>query len=157
MRVQVLEYYQLVRSILRSKPQLRRRLCRCRHCRIFFFTHARNAGRQDLRCPFGCREAHRKAQSTKRSVAYYQGEYGRIKKRIQNQKRGRPEPNALEPPPAPSAMIEHLRMVVSLIEERAVSGAEIVELAACAVMRQQSIGRRGRFDYLVRHLHENPP
>ena len=36
---------------------------------IFFLTDARNAGRQDLGCPFGCRQAHRRRQSTRRSVA----------------------------------------------------------------------------------------
>ena len=55
----VLEYYVLLRSVLRAKPHLRACLTRCRHCRIFFLTHPRNAGRHDLRCPFGCRQAHR--------------------------------------------------------------------------------------------------
>ena len=43
----VLEYYALLRSVLCAKPHLRRCLKRCRHCRIFFFTDPRNAGRKD--------------------------------------------------------------------------------------------------------------
>jgi hypothetical protein len=62
---------------------------RCHHCRIFFITHPRSAKRKVLRCPFGCREAHRKQESTRRSVAYYQEEPGKRKKRELNRKRCR--------------------------------------------------------------------
>lgn len=64
-------------------------MARCGHCGISFITDPRNAGRCDLRCPFGCREAHRKQCSTKRSVAYYQTEDGKVKRKIQNDKRKR--------------------------------------------------------------------
>ena len=67
----VLQYYVMLRSLLRSQSHLRRCLRRCRHCRIFFLTDPRNAGRSDLRCPFGCRQTHRKRRSSERSVAYY--------------------------------------------------------------------------------------
>ena len=67
----MLSYYVVLRSVVRLKPWLRKCLARCRHCGIFFLTHTRNAGRQDLGYPFGCREAHRKSQSTRRSVDYY--------------------------------------------------------------------------------------
>lgn len=77
----------MLRSGLRGKPYLRRYLARCRCCRIFFLTDRRNAWWKVRRCPFGCGVAHRKRQSTLRSVAYYQGEYGRGKKRDQNAKR----------------------------------------------------------------------
>ena len=83
----VLEYYWLLRSVLRERPEARRCLCRCRHCRIFFIADPRNAGRRDLGCPFGCQEAHRKSESTRRSVAYYQEPEGKIKKRLLNGKR----------------------------------------------------------------------
>ena len=42
----------VLRSLLRQKAHLRPCLCRCRHCRIFFLTHPRNARRRDLACPF---------------------------------------------------------------------------------------------------------
>jgi hypothetical protein len=77
----------LLRSGLRGKPYLRRYLSRCRCCRIFFLTNRRNAWWKVRRCPFGCSVAHRKRQSTLRSVAYYQGEHGRGKKKDQNDKR----------------------------------------------------------------------
>src|SRR5579862_2326335 len=86
-RALVKQYYVVLRSVLRSQVHLRRCLSRCRHCQIFFLTHPRNAGRRDLRCPFGCREAHRKQRSTERSVAYYATSEGKAKKKMQNGKR----------------------------------------------------------------------
>jgi hypothetical protein len=90
----VLEYYLLLRSVLRTKPHLRRCLVRCRYCRIFFLTCPQNASnrRHTLRCPFGCREAHRKQQSTQRSIAYYRDPKGKKKKSDLNQLRGRKAP-----------------------------------------------------------------
>jgi hypothetical protein len=76
-----------LRSGLRGKPYLRRYLTRCRCCRIFFLTDRRNAWWKVRRCPYGCGVTHRKRQSTLRSVAYYQGEHGRGKKKDQNAKR----------------------------------------------------------------------
>ena len=90
----VREYYALLRSVVRSKPEVRPCLARCRDCRIFFVADPRNAGRHDLRCPFGCQQAHRRRESTQRSVAYYQDETGKMKKRIQNGKRGAPAAKA---------------------------------------------------------------
>src|SRR5208283_3353462 len=80
----VWQYYVLLRSVLRTKPLVRRCLVRCRHCRIFFLTHPCNGGRKDLGCPFGCRRAHRKQQSTVRSVAYYRDPIGKKKKQALN-------------------------------------------------------------------------
>ena len=83
----MLQYYAVLRSILRTKPALRQCLTRCRDCRIFFLTSRHNTGRCDLRCAFGCREAYRKLSSTERSIAYYQTEEGKLKKKAQNAKR----------------------------------------------------------------------
>jgi hypothetical protein len=77
----------LLRSGLRGKPYLRKYLTRCRCCRIFFLTDRRNAWWKVRRCPFGCSVAHRQRESTLRSVAYYQDEAGRGKKKEQNAKR----------------------------------------------------------------------
>src|SRR5262249_19646265 len=93
----VLQYYLLLRSVLRTKPRLRQCLVRCRHCRIFFLTHPCNAGRKDLGCPFGCRRAHRKQQSTLRSVAYYRDPIGKEKKRALNGKRASPRATPIAP------------------------------------------------------------
>ena len=37
-----------------------------RALRIRFLTHPRNANRRDLRCPFGCRQHHRREEAKKR-------------------------------------------------------------------------------------------
>jgi hypothetical protein len=38
-------------------------------------------------CPFGCRQAHRKESSTKRSTEYYRTDEGRAKKKALNEQR----------------------------------------------------------------------
>jgi hypothetical protein len=159
----VLEYYLLLRSVLRAKPRLRACLSRCRHCRIFFLTHPRNAGRGDLGCPFGCQEAHRQQQSSRRSIAYYRGKEGQIKKRIQNGRR-RAAVCPADPPKVPSSepggwsepMLEHVRMVSSLIEGRQVSQWEILEMLE-RVLRQHSMCRRTKVEQTVAWLNEHPP
>lgn len=189
MRDLVLEYYLVLRSVPRAKPGLRRYLTRCRYCRIFFLTHPRNAGRCDLGCPFGCQEAHRKRRSTQRSVEYYGTDEGKVKKKIQNDKRRRKPAGAQDDPgAAPSSpasrpqqpaqrqnggeglsllgrsegpefeagLLAYLRMVVSLIEGRRVSREEIVNMLARAV-RQHSMARRRRIDYVVEYVRGNPP
>ena len=161
----VLEYYLLLRSVLRAKPCLRACLTRCGHCGIFFLTDPRNAGRQDLGCPFGCRDAHRQQQSTRRSVAYYRDPQGRKKKSALNQRRARtaapgPAADASVPPPGSAqwneAMVAHVRMVSSLIEGRWVSRQEILELLA-RVLRQHTMCRRRKIDQALAWLKAHPP
>ena len=165
----VLQYYFVLRSVLRAKPCLRPFLTRCRHCRIFFLTHPCNAGRKDLGCPFGCREEHGKRCSSRRSVEYYQTPEGKIKKKIQNEKRGMAEAKSVineceqgksnlvqQPFRFGVSMLGYLRMVISLIEGRSVSAAEILEMLA-RVLRQHSLVRRRRIDYVVQYLNEHAP
>ena len=164
---------------------MRRCRRRCAHCGIFFLTDPRNAGRRDLRCPFGCREVHRKGESTRRSVAYYQDDPD--KKRIQNARRSKstpetstPEPLALDPTPKPRLtaeglepahrtacpapdpiplprlIVHYVRQVVSLIEGRPVGLEEIVEMLTRA-MRQHRMVRQRRIDHIIGWLHEQPP
>ena len=165
----VLEYYVLLRSVLHAKPHLRACLTRCRHCRIFFLTHPRNAGRQDLRCPFGCREAHRKEASAQRSAAFYSDAAGKQRKSKLNQRRPRkycaPEPPSDQPRPRKlkrrgpqwnPLMIEHVRMVSSLIEGRRISRQTVLRMLA-RKLRQHSICRRRRIDQTVAWLNEAPP
>jgi hypothetical protein len=73
--------------------------CRCQHCRIFFLAHPRNAGRKDLGCPFGCREAHRKRESNQRSAAYYGDAKGKSIKRDLNNMRKASKKEASEAEP----------------------------------------------------------
>ena len=170
MRVLVLQYYVLLRSVLRARPLLRRCLARCRHCRIFFLTHPCNGGRKDLGCPFGCRSAHRKRQSTVRSVAYYRDVPGKNKKRALNARRRRPKADGKSshgspgsvPVPGKSSirwnllMVEYVRMLVSLIEARWVSRTEILRMLS-RVLRQHTMVRRRKIDHAVSWLHEHPP
>ncbi len=164
-------YYYVVRTVVRSKPHLSKCLTRCRHCRIYFFTHPCNAGRKDLGCPFGCREAHRKKESTRRSVAYYQDKRGRKKKSEINNRRRKLVPEAAEAIKAeeahvPEAMegtegwnpevVEHVRMVVSLVEGRRVSKEDILEMLD-KKKRQHSPARRRKMVHSVRRLNERPP
>lgn len=108
-------------------------------------------------CAFGCKEAHRKRQSTQRSVEYYRGDHGKIKKQIQNDKRKAPVGPAKAPiPPWSARMVEHVRMVSSLIEGRRVSVEEILGMLA-RVLRQHSMVRRRRIDHVIGWLNENPP
>jgi hypothetical protein len=160
----ILGYYVLLRSIGRAHPELRRCRTRCRHCGIFFLTHPRNAGRRDLGCPFGCREAHRRRQSNQRSTAYYQDEKGKEKKRHQNDKRRKsrppitppPAPPSVAPVPWPRPLVEYVRMASSLIERRAVSLEEVWEMLR-RVLRQQSMVRTRRIDQIIARLYEHPP
>ena len=190
----------LLRSVLRTKtePLLRKCLSRCRHCGIFFLTHPRNAGRWDLGCPFGCREAHRRKESIRRSTDYYLGEQGRKYKSrqylrqkdkrrslvgAQDNRDGEPPGTPVKQDPSPDAkapvagpqlepgtpeevqalpkvlreeLVDYVRMVVSLIEGRPVSRAEILEMLR-RVFRQRTMSRRGKTDHTVAWLHENPP
>lgn len=164
----VLQYYFVLRSVLRAKPCLRQCLTRCRHCRIFFLTHPSNAGRRDLGCPFGCRDEHRKRHSRKRSAEYYRTAEGKFKKRMQNSKRGKvaakeslpgeDQAAAFEPRETSfhAHIVDYLRMAISLIEGRPVSTAEILEMLSRA-MRQHSLARGHRMDYVIRHLNKRAP
>ena len=157
------QYYVVLRSVVRDKPQLRRCLSRCRLCGIFFLTHPRNAGRRDLGCPFGCQAAHRKQGSTARSVEYYRSPVGKEKKRMQNghrqdQRRAdHPRRAAVDQCPREreemrfdADTVRYVGMVVSLIEGRRVSQEEIVEMLVRAV-RQHSMYRRRKIEYVLRY------
>ena len=162
----VLQYYFVLRSVLRAKPYLRGCLTRCRHCRIFFLTHPCNAGRNDLGCPFGCSKEHRKRGSNKRSMEYYRTEEGKLKKKMQNGNRGMAEAKVdlgggaanLTPDEHrfDVGMVRYLRMVTSLIERRQVSLMEILAMLARAV-RQHSMVRRRRIDYVLQYLNQRAP
>lgn len=155
----MLSYYVVLRSVLRLKPWLRKCLARCRHCGIFFLTDPRNAGRQDLRCPFGCSRAHRKQQSTERSVAYYQQPEGKVKKQALNARRRKsPRPPELSSPVPPEvrAFLQYLCVMLGLIEGRPVQPWEVMAMLE-RTMRQHRMVRTRRIDQGVAWLHEQPP
>ena len=146
MRERVGSYYAQIRSLLRERPDLRRCLKRCKHCRIFFFTDPRNAARYDLRCGFGCREAHRRRDSQRRSAAFYREHPD--KKRHQNRKRylhfARSHPSLVmgSASEAPSPIVRHVRVIVSLIERRPVGLDEILNLLAKKGRQHRMVWRR---------------
>ena len=156
------QYYVVLRFLLRQKAHLRLCLCRCWYCRIFFLTHPRNARRRDLACPFGCRQAHRQQNSTRRSVEYYRSREGKAKKHRQNQRRRSRRPPCHTPARRAtrehritaggmsfdSSMVCYVQMLTSLIEGRRVSEAEILHMLVRAV-RQHSMSRRRRRDYVL--------
>jgi len=77
----VLGYYVALDSALKDQPpQVRRLLVWCRHCGIPFITDLCNAGREDLGCPFGCVDLHRRRDSNKRSVEYNRSAKGKLKR-----------------------------------------------------------------------------
>lgn len=173
-----LAYYFVLREALQELPKLRVHLVRCRHCRIFFLADPRNRGRTDLGCPFGCAQAHRKEQSSKRSTAYYRTRAGKVKRAQLNGRRrgaGASESElqeASEGPrkdeaghcqetgpgeiPFPAGIVEHVRRVTSLIEGFAVSREEVWAMLQDAV-RQHSILAEGRRAYVLRWLVKHPP
>lgn len=160
----------LLRSVLRTKPHLRGCLTRCWHCGIFFLTHPRNAGRRDLRCPFGCREGHRKQASAQRSAAYYRDPKGKRKKSQFNQRRSRQYCPPAEPAAAPSrargragrrpkwnlVMVQYVAMVSSLIEGRRISRGQVLRMLA-RKLRQHTLARCRRIDQTVACLNRGPP
>jgi hypothetical protein len=153
----VARYYWAIRFVIKQQPELKRCLTRCRHCQILFFTHPRNAGRNDLRCPFGCRQAHHRQKSTERSVSYYRSKEGKKKKIALNQRR-----NQIKDIPASigdralgikieadQAVFSHIQVVISLIEGYQVS-LEIIKSLVAKLLRQQRIDLRKNLLYACR-------
>lgn len=158
MRDLVRSYYAQIRSLLRERPDLRPYLKRCRHCRILFFTDPRNARRSDLYCGFGCREAHHRQSSARRSAAFYRENPD--EKRRQNRKRYLrtastcPDDKVDANDELPAPIVRHVRVIVSLIEGRPVTLDEIVKMLA-KKGRQHSIGENKKVDYRARDLRKD--
>ncbi len=133
---------------------MRKCLTRCKHCRIYFFTHPRNAGRKDLGCPFGCRQSQRTKSAIKRSIEYYKSPEGKIKKRYLNARRNgscaesspdeKPVNNC--EPEVDQVTVGHILLTTRLIEGRAVSLKAIAGMIA-QILRQLSIDKRKKFPY----------
>jgi hypothetical protein len=179
-------HYQIaLDAALKAHPELQGCVVLCAHCGIRFLTHPRNAGRRDLGCPFGCCEHHRRQRSCQRSTAYYRTAVGKRKKKQLNGRRrrrtlaesaavaerGRPVPDAATDAAAElrldgvlvdlstltnSPVLPYLRMLVSLIDGIRFSATELLVVLQRA-LRQHSIARRKRRDYVVRFLRQHPP
>lgn len=171
MRELVLAYYAALRSALKAKPHLRPCLRRCAECRIFFLTDPRNRRREDLRCPFGCRDCHRRQAASERSRDYYRTPAGKLKKKALNGKRKRPSPKdpggteaaageatkaKVDPIEIAPPLVGYLCVVVSLIEGRKVTPDEVRQLLRHAVS-QHRLARQRWIDYVLRTLKGKPP
>lgn len=99
-------YYLILRALLRNKPRLRRHLVRCRYCWIFFLTDPRNAGREDLGCPFGCAALHRSERSDERSIRYNASPVGKAKRHQRREERRRAAAEPVGAAVSPAAPLE---------------------------------------------------
>ena len=142
-----------LRWLIRAHPRLKPCLKRCRHCGIVFLTDFRNAGRCDIDCPFGCRNAHRKKCSTQRSTAYYQTAEGKFKKKQLNSQRTN---RGMSAPGVDQTLIVHLRVATSLIDGRPVCLAEIVAMVK-RILRQHSLDNRENLVYQEPCMQDVPP
>ena len=96
-------------------------------------------------------------------MAYYTTAEGKVKKKLQNGKRVRrgrghvgaagPETEALE---WQASIVSYVAMVASLVEGRRVSQAEMLGRLVRA-LRQHSMARRRRMDYVVAQLAKHGP
>lgn len=139
---------------------------RCRHCQILFFTHPRNAGRNDLGCPFGCRQAHRRQNAIRRSIEYYKTPEGKQKKKHLNIARGRQNrlsETILEEKgnddsgwSVDGAALGHIQLVISLVEGRWVGLSEILTMLE-KILRQHSIDLAVQLPYGALCHQKNPP
>lgn len=228
---------------MRDRADLQGCAVRCCHCGIRFLTHPRNAGRQQLGCPFGCRQHQRRRRAAERSRKYYQTESGRRKKKRLNGNRSkfahdlgvatacdsRAATPAAQAPLKQSdsentavargthgnvvnrdvlnggglngsggeaardggasaavgetpleqataeifavrlagfvfderalrnaSLLAYVRMLASLLERRTISGGELLAMLRTR-MRQHSMGRLPRREYVLRYLNEHPP
>ena len=89
----VRQYQTTLDSLLESHAALKRRIKHCLDCGIRFLAAPQNAGREDLRCPFGCAKRHRAQQSNKRVKTYRGTERGKKNKDALNARRYRNSPS----------------------------------------------------------------
>ena len=179
-----LAYYRHLRFCVSEHPELRNSLCRCRHCGIWFPTYPSCAGRKDLRCPFGCQEAHQKAQSAARSAAYYNTPEGKRRNSEHNQRyrdaqKLATETGTLEAPrqvedeeqtggitfswaalarqcQCSTGLLYYFSMLIAVLSGDA-SRAKTVALDLVQEKSQRGLCSESRIDYTLRYLYENPP
>lgn len=154
MRGIVAQYYWAIRSALKNKPEIKKYLKNCPHCQILFFSHPRNTKRDDIRCPFGCRDAISKKKSTERSTEYNRSKSGKDKKNERNKRRNKSEDSS----PSSSQKIKsedqdetdhstmiHIQIVIRYIDGFLVSWDGIKSLIT--YLRQHSMEFRKKLDY----------
>jgi hypothetical protein len=154
--------------VLKKHPCLRPYLKKCVHCGILFLTDPRNIGRNDLGCPFGCRQSYRKNSAARRVKEYYQTKKGKrrkswlnnasYQKRCGSSKETRHNKSVDDLPPGGlphKSLLIYLRMLLSIIEERRVALEEIISLLK--EFRQRSIDKGEKFGYRYSYTANRPP
>jgi hypothetical protein len=126
-------YYEELRDILHGTSKKHRVLKRCRHCGILFLTHPGNRNREDIGCPFGCREHELAKKSNERVSEYYKSDAGKMKKKKLNQKRhlkNQAEDMSKEKSykTGEDDFMDYMSWMVGLTEGRKVSKEEVKEL-----------------------------
>ena len=112
-------------------------------------TSPSNRGRDDLRCPMGCRVEHARQERNRLSSEYYRTPEGREKKRELNKKSRSGDGASVNGADAPSdingdADLEsYLKSIFSVIEERPVDDTEVQSLIQRSrdELRQYSLGK----------------
>jgi hypothetical protein len=113
--VRLVRQYELnLTSILEAHPELHDCVAGCCHCGIRFLTFRCNRGRDDLRCPFGCREHCRRQQANARSRKHYRTPEGNQRKEERNSLRCPIELH--EQPPQQAPLLHEERVWVSPLE-----------------------------------------
>ncbi len=113
----------------------------CPQCQIPLLTANSNKGRGDIRCPFGCRQQHKKEQSNKRSKEYYQTSEGQQKKQRLNQNRKKEGLSHANVPPTPSLIIKYMQLILSSIWNVHICLSEVSGYynSVCEKMRQHPL------------------
>jgi hypothetical protein len=149
-------YFLALRALLRGFRG-RFTVLRCKQCRILFPSALCNKGREDIACPFGCREERQRESLNRRSRDYYQGQKGREKKRERNRNRSR---NRVKPPtkplsniavesPLPLSIVRHLRWILTATERRRFTNEDVYAMAE-EILRQRSL------EFVESMMHDPP-
>jgi hypothetical protein len=152
--------------LIKQNPRLRQYLTRCQHCGILFFTDPRNAGRKDIRCPFGCRQTLKKKNSNRRSREYYQTDEGRGKKKNLNDTRGKSGKNKPEETEQQldteneeridQDLLVHLQLVAWHIEGRRIA-LDVIHTMVYTLLRQHSMYFHKKRAYHCSNFVKPPP
>ena len=134
-------YFSSLRAILR-RGRDRFVLLRCSQCRILFPSALCNKDREDIACPFGCREERKRESLNRRSRKYYQEQKGREKKQDRNRHRSRdlvkPLNTVARKLPISLTLARHFRWILKVNEGRHFTNENVYALVG-EILRQRSL------------------
>lgn len=139
---------------MRKRTDLAKCAVACCHCGIRFFTHPRNGGRADLRCPFGCRQHHRRQLAKARNKKYLGTARGARNKKLLNGRRSQVVPEKVPSPVSSSAL-----PVAPALEAEAVApacepaGQEATLPLDGFVLEERTLKRTCTLSYLAMLIH----